>query len=251
MLAKFLKSRRSAAPAPAVPAGRRVYAVGDVHGCLDELDRLLAMIEADDAARGDAETTLIFIGDLIDRGPASAQVIERLRLLAGSGRDVRFLAGNHEEVFAAALAGDAKAVRLFCRIGGRETALSYGIDATQYERADYEELAPLLATHVPVSHRAFLERLEDMIVLGGYVFVHAGVRPETDLDAQDTVDLRWIRSCFLDHDRPLAKMVVHGHTIAPDVERRAHRIGIDTGAYMTGTLTALGLEGTASWQLQT
>lgn len=251
MLAKLLKSRRSPVWQPSIPAGRRVYAIGDIHGCAAELEQLLAMIDADDTARDEAETTLIFIGDLVDRGPGSAQVIERLRRLAAERRDVRFLAGNHEEIFLRALDGEDKAIRLFCRIGGRETALSYGLSAAEYERLDYEELAVALDRHVPAEHRAFLDRLEDMIVLGDYVFVHAGVRPGAELDEQDPSDLRWIRSPFLDHARPLAKMVVHGHTIAEDLDVQPHRIGIDTGAYATGRLTALGLEGAETWRLQT
>lgn len=251
MLAKLLKSRRLPVWRPALPAGRRVYAVGDIHGCATELDQLLAMIAADEAARDTAETTLIFIGDLVDRGPSSRQVIDRLLRLARERHDVRVLAGNHEEIFARALDADPKALRLFCRIGGRETALSYGIGAAEYERLDYDELAAALDSRVPAEHRAFLGELEDMVVLGDYVFVHAGVDPQAELDAQDPTDLRWIRSPFLDHGRPLAKMVVHGHTIADDLDVQPHRIGIDTGAYATGRLTAIGLEGAEMWRLQT
>ena len=251
MLAKLLNLRRSPIWRPALPPGRRVYAIGDVHGCLPELDRLLAMIEADDAARATADTTLIFIGDLIDRGPASAQVVARVMALQAAGGDVRVLAGNHEEVFGAALAGNEKALRLFCRIGGRETALSYGVPAGDYERASYDEMAAMLAQLVPTTHRMFLAGLENMITIGDYVFVHAGVRPGLPLSEQQIDDLRWIREPFLAHDRPLGWMVVHGHTIADEVERRPHRIGIDTGAYDTGRLTALGLQDDASWLLQT
>ena len=251
MFAKLLKSRRAPVWRPALPAGRRVYAVGDIHGCADELDRLLALVEADEAERDEAETTLIFIGDLVDRGPASKQVIDRLIRLHRERTDVRFLAGNHEEIFARSLQGDPKALRLFCRIGGRETALSYGIAPADYDRLDYPELAAALDSHVPREHRDFLALLENMIELGDYVFVHAGVHPGAELDQQDPNDLRWIRSPFLDHDRPLAKMVVHGHTIAEDLDVRSHRIGIDTGAYATGRLTAIGLEGEEMWRLQT
>lgn len=251
MLAKLLKSRRSPERCPAIPAGHRVYAVGDVHGCLAELDQLLALIDADDAARPEAETLLIFIGDLVDRGPASAQVIDRVARLATGRSGVRVLAGNHEEILLHALDGDEKALRLFCRIGGRETAISYGIPLIEYERMDYQELAEALNACVPALHRDLFARLEDMIVLGDYVFVHAGVRPHTALDQQHTDDLRWIRSSFLDHGRPLEKMVVHGHTITDQVDRQPHRIGIDTGAYQTGRLTAIGLESTSCWTLQT
>lgn len=251
MLAKLLKSRRSPVARPAMPPGRRVYAIGDIHGCADELDRLLAMIEADEAGRGEATTTLIFIGDLVDRGPASARVIERLCALVAERADVRVLAGNHEEIFARSLQGDPKALRLFCRIGGRETALSYGIDEAEYDRLDHDELAAALDRQVPAAHRTFLARLENMIEFGDYVFVHAGVHPGAALDQQDPADLRWIREPFLNHGRPLAKMVVHGHTIAEDLEVLPHRIGIDTGAYATGRLTAIGLEGEEMWRLQT
>ena len=251
MLAKFLNLRRSPVWRPALPPGRRVYAIGDVHGCLAELDQLLAMIDADDAARDPAATTLIFIGDLIDRGPASAQVVARVMALQAAGGDVRVLAGNHEEVFVAALAGDEKALRLFCRIGGRETALSYGIASTVYERTDHAELGDLLGRHVPPVHRAFFHSLRDMVVMGDYAFVHAGLRPGVPLEEQRTEDLRWIRGPFLDHPQPLDKMVVHGHTIVDQVIRRSHRVGIDTGAYCTGRLTALGLEGDQTWDLQT
>lgn len=251
MLAKLLKSRRSPVTRSAIPAGQRVYAIGDVHGCLDELETLLTQIDADNDAREQAKVSLIFLGDLVDRGPASAQVVERVRRLSTERPRVRCLTGNHEEVFLGALDGDEKALRLFCRIGGRETALSYGMDAGDYERADYPELGAALRDLVPAAHRAFLSQFEDMIVLGDYAFVHAGVRPDRALDEQRPSDLRWIRDTFLEHDRPLAKLVVHGHTIADDWEVRSHRIGIDTGAFATGRLTALGLEGEASWRLQT
>jgi len=252
MISKLFSSRRRAADtSPAIPAGQRVYAIGDIHGCADLLDALLVRIDADDAARGPAETSLIFLGDLVDRGPASAGVLDRLIALAQARPRVRFLLGNHEEIFLGALDGEPKALRLFCRIGGRETILSYGVAAAEYERLDYEELVQRLGTLVPPAHRAFFDRFEDMVVIGDYAFVHAGVRPDSPLDQQRVSDLRWIRDPFLDHRARLDKMVVHGHTITPSVETHAHRIGVDTGAYATGRLSALGLEGTESWTLQT
>jgi serine/threonine protein phosphatase 1 len=252
MLAKLLKSVARAEPlADSVPEGARVYAVGDIHGRLDLLDQLLARIDADDAARGPADTSIIFLGDLVDRGPDSAGVVERLRRLARSGRRTRFLAGNHEEVFLAALGGDSKALKLFCRIGGRETILSYGVGADEYEALDYGDLAAVLTRLVPDEHRLFLEGFEDLIEIGDYAFVHAGVRPGAALQDQRTADLRWIRESFLDHRGRMDKRIVHGHTISADVEVRPHRIGIDTGAYASGKLTALGLERTERWFLQT
>ncbi len=252
MLTKLFRSRGGASCGAAeLPPGERVYAIGDIHGRLDLLNALLAEVDADDAARGGSATTLVFLGDLIDRGPRSAEVVERLRRLAAGRPGTRFLLGNHEEVFLAALNGSERALRGFCKIGGRETMLSYGIDPHRYERMSYEELAVALDTVVPPEHRAFLRGFEDMVVLGDYAFVHAGVDPGTALCSQDVADLRWIREPFLEHRRRLEKLIVHGHTITPEVEWRAHRIGIDTGAYESGKLTALGLERGERWLLQT
>lgn len=251
MLKKFFKRRGGSAPASALPPGERVYAIGDVHGRLDLLDALLAEVDADDAGRAPADTTLVFLGDLVDRGPRSAEVVERLRRLRVERPGTRFLLGNHEEVFLAALDGDERALRGFCKMGGRETILSYGVDERRYERMDYDELGDALRTIVPAEHRCFLRGFDDLIVRGDYAFAHAGVDPGSTMEAQQTSDLRWIREPFLNHRGTLEKVVVHGHTITPDVEWRAHRIGIDTGAYESGRLTALGLEGEDRWLLQT
>ena len=250
MLRKLLRPRASV-PASVIPPGQRVYAIGDVHGRLDLLDKLLEAIEADGAARESAATTLIFLGDLVDRGPDSAGVVERVRQLAASEADVRLLLGNHEEVFLGALDGDPKALRLFCRIGGRETALSYGIAPDAFERSSYEDLAALLAAAVSPEHRALLAGASDMEVIGDFAFVHAGVRPGRSLEEQSAGDLRWIRDPFLHHDKRLEKMVVHGHTIADAVEFRPHRIGVDTGAYLSGRLSAVGFEADANWVIST
>ena len=252
MLSRFFPSRRET-PAPArVPGGRRVYAIGDIHGRLDLLTRLLRDVREDDARRGDVETTLVFLGDFVDRGPDSAAVMDLLiRLAADPAVDARFLAGNHEEVFGLALAGDERATRLFCRIGGRETAFSYGIVRHDYEAMSHAEVSAGLQALVPARHREFLAALEDMVVIGDYAFVHAGVRPGRALDAQRREDLRWIRDPFLDHRGRLDKVIVHGHTISEDVDMLPHRIGIDTGGFQTDRLTALGLEGEARWTLQT
>lgn len=251
MLKKLLKARRAAAaPVATIPDGERVYAVGDIHGCADLLDALLVRIAEDDAARGPARTTLIFLGDLVDRGPASAAVIERLRTLATDRPDTRFLLGNHEEVFLEALKGEPKALRMFCRIGGRETIMSYGVDPADYDRMDYDELHQAMRSRVPAEHEAFVTGFEDMIVIGDYVFVHAGIRPDTDLSMQRGSDLRWIRKPFLDHAGALEKIVVHGHTISPELDVQPYRIGVDTGAYESGRLTALGLESSSRWTVQ-
>ncbi|MGN6376030.1 MAG: metallophosphoesterase family protein [Sphingomonas sp.] len=247
----LFRKRRAAEPAPVrvMPAGQRVYAVGDIHGCAALLDDLLGQIDADDGARGAAQTALIFLGDLVDRGPDSAGVIERLIGLAEAGRNVRFILGNHEEIFLRALEGDLEALRLFVRIGGRETLLSYGVTEQEFERTDYEELLELMRAKVPERHIAFLDEFEDRIEIGDYVFVHAGMRPGVAIEEQRRADMRWIRSSFLDDDWEFGKMVVHGHSISDDVVIRPNRIGIDTGAFGSGRLTALGLEGSDRWFL--
>jgi len=245
--------RRPAPPRTegSVPAGQRIYAIGDVHGRLDLLDTLLGTIEADDARRGPAQSRIIFLGDLIDRGPSSAQVVDRAMEIAAGSRDCQFLLGNHEEVFLQAMAGDLKALAFFIRIGGRETVLSYGISEAEYRDCDYPALHALLTERVPESHIAFLQSFEDLIVVGDFAFVHAGVKPGQALENQRASDLRWIRHEFLDHDDGFEKIIVHGHTITEEVEVRSHRIGLDTGAYSSGKLTAMGFEGGERWVLDT
>ncbi len=251
MLKKIFRAKSPKAVFPSVPAGQRVYAIGDIHGCDRELDALIAMIEADDAARGPMTTTLVFLGDYVDRGPASAAVLWRLIRLKLDRPDTRFLIGNHEEMFIEALAGEPKPLRLFTRVGGRETILSYGMSTQDYDLADYDALLETMLTLVPAAHREFLAALEEMVVIGDYAFVHAGVNPEMPLDEQRPRELRWMREPFLSHRKPLEKIIVHGHTIVDTAAPNGVRFPIDTGAYLTGILTAVGLENGDHWLLQT
>lgn len=251
---KSLFTRNRAAPAPkirSIPAGERVYAIGDIHGRDDLFAALLERIAADNAARGAAQTTIILLGDLVDRGPASAQVVARAMALRDSDVRVRWLIGNHEEVFLKALGRDPALVRYFVRIGGAPTIHSYGIAGEAYDAMSFEELAEALPAHVPSDHIAFLAAGEDSIAIGDYLFVHAGIRPGVAVDAQTPGDMRWIREDFLSDDADHGPMIVHGHTIFDDVDERHNRIGIDTGAYKSGKLTALALEGSERWYLST
>lgn len=256
MLRKLFRNsppaQAEALPDASIPPGQRIYAIGDIHGRADLLEELLRRIDADDAARTPSETTLIFLGDLIDRGPDSAQVVERLIALKADHPRTRFLLGNHEEVFLEALRSENTGpLRYSLRIGGDATVMSYGFTDAEYKRAGFEELHGMLRERVPPAHIEFMESFEDMIVLGDYVFVHAGVQPEAPLAQQKISDLRWIRNDFLDFRGTLEKIVVHGHSIADEVEIRPHRIGIDTGAYASGILTAMGFEGGERWLVQT
>lgn len=234
-----------------IPAGERVYAIGDIHGRDDLFLALLEKIEADNAVRPVAKTTLILLGDLVDRGPDSADVVERAARLGAPFDAVRLLIGNHEECFLAALTGDVKRLRYFIRIGGDATVRSYWRDDAAYAAVSFEELAQRLPALVPQSHVDFLGRGDDMIQIGDYVFVHAGVRPGVPLDRQKLSDLRWIREEFLDAGPFHGVTVVYGHTISDEVDQAPGRIGIDTGAYATGRLTAVGLEVEERWFLAT
>ncbi len=252
LLGKLLRRARAGGePAPRVPEGERVYAIGDIHGRLDLFDGLLDRIAADNAARGSANVTLILLGDLIDRGPDSRGVVERSMQLRGEWPCVRWLIGNHEEAFLAALDGEERMVKYAIGIGADATIHSYGLSGDAYDRATFAEIAAALPGMVPAAHASFLAAGEDMIIIGEYAFVHAGVRPGVPLERQTQKDMRWIRNSFLEAGEDFGKIIVHGHSISADVQRRRNRIGIDTGAYDSGVLTAIGLEGAAQWFLDT
>lgn len=240
----FSKKNRDvvSVPPPRLPEGLRIYAVGDIHGRDDLFAELMDKIEADKTARPHPNCGLILLGDLIDRGPSSATVIERAIRLRRDWPVFHWLVGNHEEVFIKALSGDVAALKFFCRIGGEETILSYGIDHATYSRMTYEELLVVLEQAVPAAHRDFLAAGEEMVLLGDYGFVHAGLRPGVALDSQKPSDLRWIREPFLSADGDFGRFIVHGHTITQTVDERANRLGIDTGAYASGVLTAVAIE---------
>lgn len=249
MIGRFF--RRDVRATHSLPEGRRIYAVGDVHGCSVLVRELINSIDADSAERPYADTTIIFLGDLVDRGTDTKGVLDYIIELKASGRNILLLQGNHEEVLLKARAGDRRAARAFNRIGGRETLLSYGITAEDYDAAGLDDVIGWLRSNLPESHVALLDQARDIHIEGDYLFVHAGIRPRIALSDQSDGDLRWIRDDFLKYRGDHGKMVVHGHSIFPSVDERSNRVGIDTGAYHTGTLTALGLEGARRWYLST
>lgn len=226
-----------------VPAGTRYYAIGDIHGQYLLFEALLRAIASDDEALAPADTRIVLLGDLVDRGPESAKVIARARKLM-TERPTTLLAGNHEEMFLSAFE-DTGMLRHFLRHGGRETVLSYGVKRKEYDNATLEELQDIMDKVVPTEDRAFLAAFDEYHLAGDYLFVHAGIAPGVPLTEQQRHHLLWIREQFITHDAPHDYMIVHGHTISPQVDHRPNRIGIDTGAYNTGRLTALALEGTS------
>ena len=237
--------------APSGPPGRRAYVVGDVHGRLDLLENLLARIHSELQRHPADQTTLVFVGDLIDRGPSSAQVLERLRSYKRPGINAVFLLGNHEEVLLRILAGDALLITKWRWFGGAECLQSYGVDPEQLRHASHGEALTIVRRAIPREHVKFLESFADSCRFGDYLLVHAGIRPGIALDEQTQADLRWIREPFLLDDSDHGVVVVHGHTISSEVEQRPNRIGIDTGAYRTGILTALAIDGTDRWLVDT
>lgn len=237
-----LRGRSSAAREYRIPAGERVYAIGDVHGCAKELDSLLAVIGAD-IAGSTLTNRLVFLGDLVDRGPASAQVIERLYHGQVPADHPTFLMGNHEEVMLDVYDGKVERLDGWLRFGGVQTLESYGIAREDIFRLGLD-LPNLMQERIPEAHIAFIRGFANRVEIGDYLFVHAGIRPGIPVDEQQASDLRWIRSGFLDDDTDHGRMVIHGHTITSRPEIRANRIGVDTGCYQSGRLTALVLEGT-------
>ena len=250
LLKKILGRGRRKEEKPALgKPGARAYAVGDIHGRLDLLEILLARIEADVASREDRETVIVFLGDLIDRGPDSAGVVERLSTFQPDYAETVFLAGNHEELMLRILEGDTKPLRQWLRYGGAECVESYGVSTEELLKQTRQGALEMLRAHVPSAHLGFLRSMEDTFRFGEYLFVHAGIRPGVSLEEQSLTDLRWIREPFLSHDDQHGFMVVHGHTIVDQVEERFNRIAIDTGAYNSGVLTALAVEDDRRWYL--
>ena len=241
--------RRQSGPAGA--RGWRAYGVGDIHGRLDLLDQLLETIHSDIASRPARKVLLVFVGDLIDRGPNSAQVVDRLRTYKHPGVQAVFLLGNHEEVLLRILKGEAELITKWRWFGGSECLQSYGVDVSQLAGLSDEDAVDVVRKAIPKTHVEFLESFDDSCRFGDYLFVHAGIRPGVELDQQRQSDLRWIREPFLFDETDHGFIVVHGHTIRPEVEVRPNRIGIDTGAYRSGVLTALAIEGSETWLLDT
>ena len=237
--------------APAGPDGYRAYVVGDIHGRLDLLEDLLARIHAELQRRPAEKTLLVFVGDLIDRGPASAHVVERLRTYKRPGIKTVFLLGNHEEVLLRILGGDAALITKWRWFGGSECLQSYGVDPGQFAHLSDDQALTAVRAAIPKEHVKFLEGFVDSCRFGDFLFVHAGIRPGVELEQQSQNDLRWIRDPFLLDARDHGFIVVHGHTISEEVELLPNRIGIDTGAYRSGILTALAIEGAEQWLIDT
>lgn len=245
---------RKTPQAPPSTDGRLVYAVGDIHGRLDAFDALLHVIGQDVLDSSPAQRPmLVLLGDYVDRGPASAQVIDRiLRLETEPAFEVRALKGNHEEALLQ-FRDEPGFGQTWVEHGGSATLASYGVQppATRTDPEAWETARLAFRAALPANHKAFYEGLELMIILGDYAFVHAGVRPGVPLERQVERDLLWIRAEFLQSTAKFEKIIVHGHTPMEEPQLIAgRRIGVDTGAYATGLLTAVRLDDTGARMLQ-
>ena len=235
------KSRRINA-SPLLPEELRIYAVGDVHGRADLLKQLFSRIDEDLKKHPIAETMHIFLGDYIDRGPESRQTID---LLVNRSRhhEAVFLKGNHEAFLFDALKSPSQ-LQGWRQYGGLQTLISYGLTPSlNPDEAEQAELIKELAHKIPPYQRRFFNSLRLRFVCGDFFFVHAGVRPGIPLSQQREEDLLWIRDEFLESEEQFPKYIVHGHTPVREPDIRPNRINIDTGAYATGNLTLLTIQG--------
>lgn len=247
MIFSLWRSRKTSSqgqlkPLPRIPDGQVVYAVGDIHGRLDLLQRAAEAIARDIEGLSAVEPMTVFIGDYIDRGPSSRGVLDRL-VASAFPTPIIPLLGNHETMLLGFLE-DAALLQRWRNLGGLETLFSYGVDVREamtgrgFEVAHYS-----LLRSFPDEHRRFLQSLSRSVTVGDYFFCHAGVRPGVPLTEQDPEDLIWIRDEFLTSDVDHGKVVVHGHTPVPQPDLRPNRINLDTGAFATGRLTCLRLYG--------
>jgi len=241
------KRRRSA---PSVPAGERIYAIGDIHGRMDLFHRLLELLHEDEKRRGPATTHVVVVGDAIDRGPQSAKVVSTLLWWQRNSSRVTVLKGNHEAALLESLASDPHAQRLWLSYGGLDTLRSFGVEPRKGCSSD--ELATLIRSSFSEPTIAWLEQLPISHRIGDYFFSHAGVKPGVPLERQRPEHLLWGAEEFLESRRDHGAVVVHGHTICGSrVRFTPNRICIDTGAYCTGILSAVGLEDDRQWSIST
>jgi serine/threonine protein phosphatase 1 len=230
--------------APAAPEGTRVYAVGDIHGRADLLHRIQGLIEDDATTAPGQRKVIVYLGDYVDRGPESFQVVEHLITHPLDGFESVHLKGNHEE-FLIRFVEDGAMGMAWMMNGGSATLVSYNVSAFNLllGRPGLKRAQKRLSGSIPRDHPDFYHGLQLTHVEGDYLFVHAGLRPGIAIDDQKEGDMIWISDPFLESDQGFNKRVVHGHSIETEPDIRAHRIGIDTGAYRSGRLTCLVLEG--------
>ena len=233
-----------------VAEAERIYAIGDVHGCADLLSELLMRIRQDNDERPTRLTRLVLLGDLVDRGPNSADVVRRAMRWSNASDRVIVLKGNHEVLMGRALAGDVNALQLWLNLGGDQTLRSWDVPERLLHEGPVAELLRRARACVAPKTLTWLSERPFSYTSGSVFFVHAGVRPGVPLEHQAKDDLIHIRKPFLLSSDLHPALIVHGHTIALTPQILPNRIGVDTGAYRSGRLTAVGLEGASVWTVQ-
>ena len=253
MITGFIKKLRKPSNegvAPHIPEGQRVYCIGDIHGRADLLQQIHEKILSDSAGFN-GEKTIVYLGDYVDRGEQSCQVIDLLVTDPLPDFEAVYLQGNHEQIMLAFIE-HPEATASWLSFGGREALNSYGIPLAHIPgRHEVLALAKRLDKALPDSHREFLQTGLNSWQCGSYYFVHAGIRPGLALERQLPEDQLWIRDEFLNSKKDHGAIIVHGHSITPEPQFLPNRIGIDTGAYSSGVLTCLILEGNDQRILQT
>lgn len=239
---------------PQTPTDTVIYAIGDIHGRLDLIDAIHQRIAADAMRRTARRRQVVYLGDYVSRGPDSRGVVDRVREWLPEGFELITLKGNHEDLMLRFLEGEIGTGRHWLDYGGLEAMAAYGVDIADRDARDDASVIALgdgLARRLPPSHLEFFRALRISHRAGDYLFVHAGVRPGVPLSRQSDRDCLWIRKAFLHSDADHGAVIVHGHCISEQPEMRHNRIGIDTGAYRSGVLTCLVLDGENCSFLQT
>jgi serine/threonine protein phosphatase 1 len=217
--------------------------IGDVHGRYDLLRQLMRQIEQHSRSRKDAEKLhVLLLGDIVDRGPESAQALHYLHDWTKQARGQHMLLGNHEDMMLRTYRGDARTFRAWMRVGGRETLASFGLHIGRDDDLYDPRILRAVRDSLPHDLMTFIGTWPLTARSGDYFFCHAGVKPRVPLDRQSKQDLIWIRDEFLADESDHGAVIVHGHSISPSIDRQHNRIGIDTGAYHTGILTAAYFE---------
>jgi serine/threonine protein phosphatase 1 len=236
---------------PKLPDNLRLYCIGDIHGRDDLLLKIHSQIISDQLDY-EGQVKIIYVGDYVDRGMHSKQVINFLTNKYRFSEQSIFLRGNHEQVLLDFLEDDAVGPA-WLAYGGQATLASYGVLVTKIltKRQDYIEIQQAFKDLLPESHLQFFKKTVFSYREGSYFFVHAGVNPKHSITRQKNDDLMWIRDAFISSSKNYEKIVVHGHTISDQPDFRINRIGIDTGAFVSGVLTCLVLEGSEQRVLQT
>jgi serine/threonine protein phosphatase 1 len=252
--ADYRPQKGIAKPLGTTPAGTAVYAIGDIHGRCDLLEMIQRGIAIDVGMRRAQRKVIVYLGDYLSRGTDSRRVVDSVCEWRPHGCEIVMLKGNHEDMALRFLDGELDAGRHWFDQGGLDALAEYGVEAANRAARDDETMESLrrrFADAVPAQHLAFLRNLKVNHREGGYHFVHAGIRPGVMLEAQDAHDQMWIRKRFLESDEDHGATVVHGHSITHEPQVRCNRIGIDTGAYSSGVLTCLVLDGSERTFLQT